>query len=334
MVTYYRQRASQGGLQITEATDVSPQAHGYPGAPGVYSAEQVEGWRAAASAVHARGGLLVQQLWHTGRISHSSMQPDGALPVAPSAIRPAGGHFDAAFRPVVRFETPRALAAEELAGLVESFRLAAANALAAGMDGVEVHGANGYLLDQFLQDRTNRRDDAYGGSIENRARLLLEVVDAVIAVCGPDRVGVHLSPYGTFNDMGDASPEALFAHVIGELGRRRLAYLHLIEPRSSEASSTGETNNAAPNAAALFRARFPGPIIGAGAFSPETAVSALGHGLADAVSFGRLFIANPDLPERIRRGAALNQYDRATFYGGGAEGYIDYSTLSAADLAA
>lgn len=334
MAGYYGQRASRGGLIVTEATDVSAQAHGYPGAPGIYADEQVAGWRAVADVVHAKGGLLVQQLWHTGRISHSSMQPGRGVPVAPSAVRPAGGHFDADFGPVAAFETPRALETEEVAGIVEEFRAAATNARVAGMDGIEVHGANGYLVDQFMQDRTNRRTDRYGGSIENRARFLLEVVDAVAGVWGADRVGVRLSPYGTFNDMGDSDPAALFSHVTAELSRRGLAYLHLIEPRASEASSTGETNNAAPDAAALFRARFAGPVMGAGGFTPESAASAVVEGQADAVAFGRAFIANPDLPERIRRGAALNAHDRSTFYGGDARGYVDYPALGEAELAA
>lgn len=334
MARYYGQRASRGGLIMTEATDVSPQAHGYPGAPGIYSRVQVEGWRAVANAVHARSGLLVQQLWHTGRISHSSMQPGGGAPVAPSAVRPRGGHFDAEFQPVATFETPRALATEEVARIVEDFRAAAINARAAGMDGVEVHGANGYLIDQFLQDRTNRRTDRYGGSVENRARFLLEIVDAVVDVWGADRVGVRLSPYGTFNDMGDSAPLDLFTYVIGALSERGIAYLHLIEPRASEASSTGEINPIAPDAAAIFRARFAGPVIGAGGFTPASAADAVTRGAADAVAFGRAFIANPDLPDRIRRGAGLNPHDRATFYGGDARGYVDYPRLDQTELAA
>lgn len=334
MARYYGQRASAGGLIVTEATDVSPQAHGYPGAPGIYSSAQIDGWRAVADAVHAKGGLLVQQLWHTGRISHPSMQPGGVVPVAPSAVRPSGGHFDSGFRPVEAFETPRALHTQEVTGIVEDFRAAAANARAARMDGVEVHGANGYLIDQFLQDRTNRRSDRYGGSIENRARLLLEIVDAISSVWGVDRIGVRLSPYGTFNDMGDSAPVDLFAYVIGELSRRDIAYLHLVEPRASEASSTGETNNAAPNTAALFRARFAGPVIGAGGFTPASAEEAIELGRAHAVAFGRAFIANPDLPERICGGVALAAYDRSTFYGGDERGYVDYPALQDSDIAA
>lgn len=333
MATYYGQRASPGGLIITEATDVSAQAAGYPGAPGVHSPEQVAGWRRVTGAIHRGGGLVVQQLWHTGRISHSSMQPGGGVPVAPSAVKPAGGHFDAHFQPVAEFETPRSLETQEVAGIVVDFRQAAENAKTAGFDGVEVHGANGYLLEQFLQDGTNQRTDAYGGPIENRVRLLLEVVDAAAAVWGADRVGVRISPWGTFNDMRDSDPLALFTHVIDELNRRGLAYLHLIEPRSSEASSTGQLNHDAPDAGAHFRRHFHGPVLAAGGFDQESAVRAVEAGIADAVAFGRQFIANPDLPARLRFGAPLNPYDRTTFYGGTEIGYIDYPALEAAELA-
>ena len=300
----------------------------------MHSPEQVAGWRAVTDAIHARGGLVVQQIWHTGRISHSSMQPGGGVPVAPSAVKPAGGHFDAQFQPVAEFETPRALETAEIAGIVADFHQAAENAKAAGFDGVEVHGANGYLLEQFLQDRTNLRDDAYGGSFENRARLLLQVVDAVAEVWGGDRVAVRVSPWGTFNDMGDSNPEALFTYVIDELSRRGLAYLHLIEPRSTDASSTGEINLAAPDAGARFRRHFHGSILAAGGFDQDSAARAVEQGTADAVAFGRQFIANPDLPARFRLGAPLNSYDRTTFYGGTERGYIDYPAMEQAERAA
>ena len=323
---YYGQRASQGGLIIAEATDVSRQARGYPGAPGIYSAEQVAGWRGVTDAVHAKGGFIFLQIWHTGRISHSSLQPDGALPVAPSAVAAPGEHMDAGFQPVP-FETPRPLTLEEIPGIVEMFRNATLNARAAGFDGVEIHGANGYLLDQFLQDGTNRRNDAYGGSIENRARLLLEVVDAVTGAWSAGRVGVRLSPWGHFNGMSDSDPGSLFDHVTAELGKRRLAYLHLVEPRADQNSDTNALDPNAPDASSRFRAKFGGPVIAAGGFVRETAEKAVAEGTADAVAFGRLFIANPDLVERFRRKAPLNRYDRSTFYGGDARGYLDYPML-------
>ena len=326
--TYYGQRASRGGLIITEATDVSAQARGYPGAPGIYSDEQVRGWREVVDAVHARGGLIFVQLWHTGRISHSSMQPGGAVPVAPSAVPAPGGHFDADGRPVP-FETPRALEEGEISGVVEQFRAAALRAREAGFDGVEVHSANGYLLDQFLQDGTNTRTDRYGGPVENRVRLTLEVVDAVAETVGADRVGVRLSPWGRFNGMSDGDPGALFDHLTGELGRRGLAYLHVVEPRADQNSDANALDANAPDAASRFKRRFGGPLIAAGGFTRESAAAAIAGGDVDAVAFGRLFIANPDLPERFRLGAPLNRYDRATFYGGDARGYTDYPASAA-----
>lgn len=324
---YYGQRASKGGLIITEATDIAEQARGYPGAPGVYSAEQIEGWRQVTEAVHAKGGLIVLQIWHTGRVSHSSMQPGGAVPVAPSAVAAPGEHMDAAGNPVP-FETPRALREDEIPGIIALFRQAAENAKAAGFDGVEVHSANGYLLDQFLQDGTNKREDRYGGPVENRARLLLEVVDAVSEVLRADRVGVRLSPWGKFGGMRDSDPGALFDHVTAELGTRGLAYLHVVEPRADQNSDTNALDPNAPDAASRFKARFGGAVIAAGGFTRDTAAKAVASGAADAVAFGRLFIANPDLPERFRRGAALNRYDRSTFYGGDARGYTDYPALA------
>lgn len=330
---YYGQRASRGGLIVTEATDVSAHARGYPGAPGVYADEQVAGWRLVTDAVHAKGGLIFLQIWHTGRISHSSMQPDGALPLAPSAVAAPGDHMDATGQPVP-FETPRALRLDEIPGIIGQFRQAALNAKAAGFDGVEIHGANGYLLDQFLQDGTNRRDDAYGGRFENRARLLLEVVDAVAGVLGSDRVGVRLSPWGHFNGMAESDPGALFDHVATALGTRGLAYLHLVEPRADQASDVNALDAEAPDASARFRTRFGGPVIAAGGFTRETATDAVASGVADAIAFGRLFIANPDLPERFRVGARLNRYDRPTFYGGDARGYTDYPALAAGEKVA
>ena len=325
---YYGQRASRGGLIITEATDIAEQARGYPGAPGIYSPEQIAGWRRVTDAVHAGGGLIVLQIWHTGRVSHSSMQPGGAVPVAPSAVAAPGRHMDAEGNPVP-FETPRALRTDEMPGIVALFRRAAENAEAAGFDGVEIHGANGYLLDQFLQDGTNKRDDRYGGPIPNRARLLLDVVDAVAAVRGADRVGVRLSPWGKFGGMEDSDPGALFDHVSAELGARGHAYLHVVEPRADQNSDVNALDPGAPDAASRFKARFGGAVIAAGGFTRETAAKTVASGAADAIAFGRLFIANPDLPERFRRGAPLNRYDRATFYGGDARGYTDYPALGA-----
>lgn len=324
--TYYGQRASHGGLIITEATDIAAEARGYPGAPGAYSLAQLAGWRLVTDAVHAKGGLIFLQIWHTGRISHSSMQPGGAVPVAPSAVAAPGNHMDAQGNPVP-FETPRALGLEELPRIVGLFRETAAKARATGFDGVEIHSANGYLLDQFLQDGTNRREDRYGGTIEHRSRLLLEVVDAVAAEIGAGRVGVRLSPWGRFNGMHDSDPGALFDHVTAKLGERGLAYLHLVEPRADQTSDVNALDPNAPDAASRFKGRFGGPIIAAGGFTRETAAQAIAGGSVDAVAFGRLFIANPDLPERFRLGVPLNRYDRATFYGGDARGYTDYPAL-------
>jgi N-ethylmaleimide reductase len=323
---YYGQRATKGGLIIAEATDISKQATGYPGAPGIHSAEQVAGWRLVTDAVHAKGGVIFLQIWHTGRISHSTMQPDGALPVAPSPVPAAGTHMTRTFEPVP-FETPRALRLDEIPGIVDDFRKAAVNARAAGFDGIEIHSANGYLIDQFLQTGTNRRDDQYGGAIENRARFLLEVVDAVTGAWSADRVGVRLSPWGHFNDMHDENPGALFDHVTAELGKRGLAYLHLVEPRADQNSDTNALDANAPDASSRFKKIFGGTIIAAGGFTRETAPEAVAEGKADLVAFGRLFVANPDLVERLRRGAPFNRYDRPTFYGGDARGYTDYPTL-------
>lgn len=323
--TYYAQRAS-AGLIIAEATQVSQQGQGYPGTPGIYSDEQVEGWKLVTDAVHQAQGKIFLQLWHVGRISHPSHQPHGGLPVAPSAIKPSGGTFSADWQPVA-FETPRALETSEIPGIVSDYRRGAENAKRAGFDGVEVHGANGYLLDQFLQDGSNQRTDHYGGSVQNRARLLLEVVDQAIAVWGPGRVGVRLSPYGTFNDMSDSDPVALFTYVLSQLSGRRIAYAHVIEPRSSSAGSQDGNIANAPHTAEIFRKAFKGTLISAGGYNRDEAVQAVQQGTADAIAFGRLFISNPDLPKRLEVDADLNSYDRNTFYGGGEKGYTDYPML-------
>jgi N-ethylmaleimide reductase len=326
---YYGQRASRGGLLIAEATQVCPEGQGYPATPGIYSAEQVAGWCKVTEAVHARGGRIFLQLWHVGRISHSSLQPDGGAPWAPSAIRPRGMALTADGQQVP-FETPRELTVEHIRELIADYRKGAGNAIAAGFGGVEVHGANGYLPNQFLEDGSNHRTDEYGGSIENRARFLLETVDEAIAVWGSDRVGVRLSPYGTFSDMHDSNPDSLYSYVLAELTSRHIAYLHLIEPRASEAGGSDKLNAAAPTVMPFGRKHFRGVLLSAGGFTRDSAMRAVDSGLTDAVVFGRLFIANPDLPERLRNGAALNRYDRSTFYGGAEKGYIDYPSLNAA----
>ncbi len=325
---YYAQRATPGGLLISEATQISRQGKGYPAAPGIHSAEQIDGWRLVTEAVHAKGGLIFLQLWHVGRVSHSSLHSETGLPVSASAIAIADGSktFNADFQQV-EYETPRALETSELPGIVEDYRRAAVNALAAGFDGVEVHSANGYLLDQFLEDKTNQRTDEYGGSIENRTRLLLEVTDAVIGVWGKGRVGVRLSPFGTFADMGDSNPVALFSYVLEQLSARGIAYAHVIEPRTSGSGRGKPTDDAAPRTAYIFRKAFQGVLISAGGYAAETGDETIAEGFADAIAFGRLFIANPDLVERFREDSELNTPDRSTFYGGTEKGYIDYPTL-------
>jgi N-ethylmaleimide reductase len=325
---YYGQRASLGGLLISEATQISLQGKGFPRTPGIHTDEQMEGWRLVADAVHARGGFLFLQLWHTGRISHSSHRADGALPVAPSAIRPAGDAFDASFEPRP-FETPRALELDEIPGVVQQYAQGAERAKRAGFDGVEVHGANGFLIDQFLQDRANHRTDGYGGSVANRMRFLLEVTDAVVGVYGAPRVGVRLSPFGTLGDIGDTDPHGLFAAAIRALSSRGLSYLHLVEPRANAGLTDAPNLKLPASVGALFRHAFRGPLILSGGFSRASAQAALRAGTADAVAFGRAFIANPDLPRRLAADAPLNMYDRTTFYGGAERGYTDYPAMDA-----
>jgi len=326
---YYAQRAS-AGLIITEATQISQQGQGYAWTPGIYTEEQIEGWRLVAESVHDADGLIFMQLWHVGRISHPALQPKGALPVAPSAIAPTGMAFITSAKgepEFVPFVVPRALAIDELPALVKQYVQAAKNALAAGLDGVEIHAANGYLLDQFLNSSTNVRTDVYGGSIENRARLLLEIVEAVTRVCGSDRVGVRISPLGTFNDMGDENPEALFAYVAEKLGEHDLAYLHVVDPSYGGHQTTDGADPSGVALMAMIRKRFKGTLMVCGGYTLERAQDAIRNQQADLVAFGRPFIANPDLPERFRIGAALNEPDHVTFYGGGVQGYVDYPTL-------
>ena len=318
---YYAQRASVG-LIISEATQISQQGQGYPATPGIYSKEQIEGWKKVTEAVHKKNGKMFLQLWHVGRISHSSLQPEGGLPVAPSAIAASGKAFTANFQQVP-FEIPHALETHEIASIVNDFRIAAQNAKDAGFDGVEVHGANGYLLDQFLQDGTNKRLDQYGGSIENRARLLLEITDVAIQIWGKGRVGVRLSPFGTFNDMVDSNPIALFSYVLEQLSKRGIAYLHLIEPRASGAGGGDAVSPDSPCASETFRSHFKGVLISAGGYNADNYQHALDNH-ADAIAFGRLIIANPDLVERLKKNLPLNPYNRNTFYGGNEVGYTDY----------
>jgi len=311
MAEYYSQRAS-AGLIFSEATSVTPMGVGYADTPGLWSEEQVEGWKIITRSVHEAGGRILLQLWHVGRIS-DPLFLNGETPVAPSAIQP-DGHVSLV-RPQKPFVTPRALEIEEIPGIIAAYRQGAENALSAGFDGVEIHGANGYLLDQFLQDKTNHRTDRYGGSIENRARLMLEVADAVISVWGASRVGMHLAPRGDAHDMGDSNPLATFSHVARELGHRGIAFLCARE-------HAGE-NRIGPQ----LKAAFGGPYIANEKFTLESASQVLANGEADAVAFGVPFIANPDLPERFRLGAALNDADPSTFYSPGSKGYTDYPFL-------
>ncbi|CCE09092.1 putative NADH-dependent Flavin Oxidoreductase [Bradyrhizobium sp. STM 3843] len=322
---YYAQRATAGGLIIAEASPVLPTGFGNPNVPGIYSEAQIAGWRRVVDAVHAKGGIIFLQLWHVGRVSHSSFQPGGALPVAPSAIA-IGDDFKAmtADGKAVAYEIPRALATDEIPGIVAAYKQAARNAKAAGFDGVEIHGANGYLIEQFLQSRSNQRTDAYGGSIVNRARFLIEVTQAAIDVYGADRVGVRLSPYGIANGSGEPDPMPLYTHVVEALNPLGLAYLHLLEPRSSGAGRADVNWQNVPSAMELFRPIWNGVLIAAGGFVGDTANAAIAEGHADAVAFGRYFISNPDLPRRLAHGFPLTPYHRPTFYGGEAKGYTDY----------
>ncbi len=312
MAEYYRQRAG-AGLIISEGVPVDPMGVGYRRVPGIWNREQVEGWKQIVQAVHRAGGRIFMQIWHVGRISHSSFL-QGRLPVAPSAVKPAG-HVSL-LRPQVEFETPRALTLEETRAVVQQFRRAAEHAQAAGFDGVELHGANGYLLDQFLQDGTNHRDDEYGGSVENRARLMLECADAAASVFGPGRVGMHLAPHSPSHDISDSNARATFTYVVEQLGRRGLAFLCVRDPLGPRHLGM-----------ALKRA-FDGVVVTNEGYTRETAEAVLQTGEADAVAFGKLFLANPDLPRRLAANAALNRPIPETFYSHGYEGYIDYPALS------
>jgi N-ethylmaleimide reductase len=312
--TYYAQRAS-AGLIVTEATQVSPQGVGYIRTPGIHSAEQVAGWRRITEAVHRAGGKIFLQLWHVGRISHPDFH-DGELPVAPSAIAARGQVFTA--KGPQEMVTPRALTVTELPGIIEQFRRGAENAKAAGFDGVELHGANGYLLDQFLRDGSNRRTDAYGGTVENRARLPLEITKAVIDVWGADRVGYRISPNGAFNSMSDSNPVQTFSYLAEQLDKLGIVYLHVVDP------VTDGIKRVSP----LLRRKFNRTYIVNGGFDIDSANAAIHGGEADLVAFGTPFLANPDLPQRYRINASLNVPDQATFYAGEDKGFTDYPALA------
>lgn len=319
MVHYYRQRASKGGFMIAEASPVSRRGIAYAGAPGIYGDHQIAGWRRVTDAVHAAGSTIFLQLWHSGRQSHPDII-DGETPIGPSALRADGVGFSR--NGEIEFAMPRALELDEIPDLIGQFRRASERAMEAGFDGVELHSANGYLADQFLQDGSNIRTDAYGGTKENRARFLLEVVEAMTSVWGGDRTAVRLSPSGKFGGMFDSDPESTFSYVTGALNRYGLAYLHVVEPRIK---GTEEIEDGAqPIAAAMLREIFQGAVMAAGGFDRDSAEAIIESGAADTVAFGRFFLANPDLPERFRRNLPLNAYDRSTFYGGDHRGYLDY----------
>jgi N-ethylmaleimide reductase len=320
-VEYYGQRAS-AGLLITEASQISQQGQGYQDTPGIYSKDQVAAWRQVTDRVHAKGGHIFIQLWHVGRISHVDLQENGQAPVAPSAIRAKGKTFvGGTFADV---SEPRALALEEIPGIVDDFRRAAANAREAGFDGVEIHGANGYLLDQFARDGTNKRTDAYGGSIENRAKLMLEVAQAVAAEAGAERTGIRISPVTPANDTTDSNPQPLFDYITDQLSALKLVYIHVVE------GATGGPRDIAPFDYASLRRRFKGTYMANNGYEFELANKVLAANAADLIAFGKPFLANPDLVERLKKGAPLNEPDKATFYGGGAKGYTDYPVLGEA----
>jgi N-ethylmaleimide reductase len=320
MVEYYRQRAG-AGLIVTEASQISRQGQGYIHTPGIYADAQVEGWRKIVEALHESGSKAFIQLWHVGRVSHVSLQAGGAAPVAPSAIRAKSKTFVG--DGFVEVSEPRALALEEIPGIVADYSRAAENARRAGFDGVEIHAANGYLLDQFQKDGSNHRADSYGGSIENRCRLTLEVVDAILEILPPGRVGIRLSPVSPANDSFDSNPQPLFDYLVRQLGARGLAYIHVIE------GATGGPRDNAPFDFAALRKAFSGAYIANNSYDRTLAVKTIESGAADFIAFGRPFIANPDLVERLRRDAPLNPLDVKTLYGGGAVGYTDYPTLAA-----
>jgi N-ethylmaleimide reductase len=328
---YYRQRAS-AALIISEATQISAEGQGYAWTPGIHTDAQVAGWKAVVDAVHREGGQIALQLWHVGRVSHRDLQPEGGLPVAPSAIKPEGKAFVAgpdgkgAFVP---FETPRALETAEIARVVDDFAAAAQNAKRAGFDMVEIHGANGYLIDQFISSKTNHRNDRYGGPVENRARFLFEVIEAVAGVWPRDRIGLRLSPLGTFNDIADDTPEKTFGHIFEALNATQVAYLHLPRPDTAGGPDIDAMDPRSEHMLRLARETWRGPLMLAGGFSAEIAARWIEAGRMDVAVFGRKYIANPDLAHRFRYGLPLNEPKRETFYGGDARGYTDYPALAA-----
>ena len=321
---YYAQRAG-AGLIISEATQISPQGKGYAFTPGIHSSEQVAGWRKVTDAVHRAGGRMQAQLWHVGRISRAELQPNGERPVAPSAIQPEGAYtFISADSGMVEVQKPRALEIDELPGIVEQYRQGAQNAKAAGFDGVQIHAANGYLLDQFIRSGSNHRTDAYGGPAENRIRLPLEVVRAVIEVWGPERVGIRVSPTGSFNGMFDSDPLATYSVFAQALEATGISYIEVVEDSFQGNHESGRPESIID----AIRAHFSGLYIGNGAYTADEARQRIDAGRCDLVTFGRPFIANPDLPERLRRDTALNAWDESTFYGGDEHGYTDYPALA------
>lgn len=321
---YYGQRAS-AGLLISEATQISKQGQGYQDTPGIYSRAQIDGWRKVTAAVHAKGGRIFLQLWHVGRISHVDLQENGAAPVAPSAIRAETKTF--VNNGFVEVSEPRALELDELPGIVNDFRQAAANAIEAGFDGVEIHGANGYLLDQFAKDGANVRTDAYGGSIENRARLMLEVTAAVVEEIGAERTGIRISPVSPANGVSSSDAQAQFDYIVDHLDALGIVYIHVVE------GATGGARDVAPFDFGSLRRRFKNTYIANNGYDLELATSHLAEGKADLFAFGRPYIANPDLVERLKTRAPLAQFDPATLYGGGSAGYTDYPVMAAASRA-
>jgi N-ethylmaleimide reductase len=327
---YYAQRAS-AALIVTEATQISMQGQGYAWTPGIHSREQVEGWRRVTEAVHEAHGLIFNQLWHVGRISHPALQPDNMLPVAPSSITPEGKAFIENERgegELVPFVRPRALETIEMPYIVRQYQRAARNSQAADFDGVEIHAANGYLIDQFLETGTNRRADAYGGPVENRTRLLFEIAEALIPIWGPDRIGVRLSPFGKMNSMHDDAPGETFGYIAERLTDYNLAYLHIVNPATEQMQKGEQPDPRALQMVDGIRKKYQGTLMVAGGFDHDSAAQSLREGRADLIAFGRKFIANPDLPERLRIGAQLNVDDPTTYYGGGEKGYTDYPSLA------
>ena len=322
MVEHYEQRASRGGLIIVEAATVSSNGIGYQGMPGIYDDRHIEGYRRIAKAIHAKGGFVYAQIIHTGRTSHQALQPSGGVPLAPSVVSYHGHAFvDGGFVPV----TPaREISKAEIKAILLDYKMAAQRALEAGVDGVEIHSANGYLPDQFLQDGSNHRTDEYGGTVENRARFLLQIVETVTGVWGTGRVGVRISPSGVFNEMDDSNPEALFSYVAEALNGFDLAYLHIIEPRIAGDVTKEHAENDAPIASKWLRGVYRGTLLAAGGFSKQSAEEALTQGDADLIAFGRLFTSNPDLPERFRHDLPLTPYDRSAFWGGTEHSYTDF----------